>query len=83
MELDSTSGIHSKQQLATFVDTVLRDFVANGASWENQDLARFLDAFQAWLQDSDGYYANHQIPMSEQNPWRVVADALAAARIYE
>jgi hypothetical protein len=55
---------------------------ARGASWPNDVLHVYLQAFSAWLTDSDGYYANqHRVRPS--NGWEVVTDALQAATIYE
>jgi dienelactone hydrolase len=55
---------------------------ATGAAWTNMELHQYLDAFAAWLADSDGYYLNRQT-VPPGNGWEVVNDALKAATVYE
>jgi hypothetical protein len=78
-----TAKISTMEEFAAFIDQVRADFSAHGDRWENPDLPRFLEALQAWLRDSDGYYKNQKIDISSVKPWRQIADAIAAARIYE
>jgi len=55
---------------------------AGGAPWTNATLHEYLEAFAAWLTDSDGYYTNqNRVPPG--NGWEIVNDALRAATIYE
>ena len=51
-------------------------------AWPNSDLPSFLQAFGAWLDDCDGYYANQQ-RVRPSNAWTIVGDALRAATTYE
>jgi hypothetical protein len=74
--------ISTKEDLARFVDLLRKDFLSDPDSWENADIASFLEALAAWLRDMDGYYEklNQSI---EQPSWKIVAEILLAARIYE
>ncbi|MGW6280320.1 DUF7660 family protein [Kribbella sp. NPDC055071] len=55
---------------------------ASGEPWENPLTHQYLEAFAAWLADSDGYYVNQgRVPPG--NGWEIVNDALQAATIYE
>ena len=55
---------------------------ASGTQWNNAELHQYLEALAAWLEDSDGYYANlGRVPPG--NGWDVVGDALRAATVYE
>ena len=83
MTPEDTAHIASRDDLADFIDLMMKDYATSGDQWENQDITNFLEAFQAWLQDSDGYYNNQKIDLSSVNPWRRIGDAFAAARIYE
>lgn len=83
MSPDQTAQIATKKQFTQFVAQLNEDYARNGKDWENQDLARFLDALHAWLESSDGYYRNRKIDIQTVTPWRRLADALAAARAYE
>jgi hypothetical protein len=78
-----TAKISSKEELAEFVGALMRDHAKYGSDWENPDLPRFLEALQAWLAVSDRYYANVKEDPGSISPYRRIADALAAARIYE
>ena len=83
MSPHDTSKISSKEELAEFVGMLLRDHAQHGRDWENPDLPRYLEALQAWLEVSDHYYANVKEDPASISPYRRIADALAAARIYE
>lgn len=78
-----TKDVRTKEDLAAFIALVTEDYAKNGSEWENPDLPRFLDALQAWLKVSDNYYRNMDIDIQLVTPWRRMADAIAAARIYE
>ena len=49
----------------------------------NGELALFLEALSGWVEDMDGYYRNRGEIPPVNVPWRVMADALRAARVYE
>jgi hypothetical protein len=83
MTPEDTDHIKTKEDLIAFLDLVRRDLKENRKNWENEDLASFLDAFQAWLGSSANYYRNTGINTASVTPWKEVADAFAAARIYE
>lgn len=55
---------------------------ASGAPWSNATVSVYLEAFAAWLEDSDGYYVN-RTAVPPGNGWEVVNDALRAATVYE
>ena len=83
MTLDETALIASREDLIAFLDTIRDDFERNGQNWENQDIPTFIEAFQTWLGSSKNYFRNVGIDMATVSPWKEVADAFAAARIYE
>jgi hypothetical protein len=76
-------SVGSLQDLVSFVAEFRADYAANSEEWSNCDLSAFLDALAAWCSDMDGYYANMGEDLHKISPWRVVADMLMAARIYE
>jgi len=60
------------------------NFEQSGHKWENGSLGEFLGAMMRWTDDCDGYYRNMGIPLNPNEPqWRVFADILLAARVYE
>jgi hypothetical protein len=52
------------------------------ANWDNHALPDYLEAFAAWLADSDGHYGKREAPVPWDS-WQVVATALQAATAYE
>lgn len=83
MDPDLTSKVKTRQDLAVFVEMLRRDLRERGQEWENPDLDSFLEAFGAWLEQAEGFYRHRRIDPSSVSPWTFVADALAAARVYE
>ena len=76
-------AVQTRDDLAAFVAELKADFDANRGNWTNVDLSSFLEAMAAWIQDMDGYYQNTGQKQSELPPWRIFADILMAARMYE
>lgn len=83
MTPDDTKHITTREDFIAFLDIVREDFEKNGLNWENQDIPGFIEAFQTWLESSKNYYTNVGIDIATVSPWQEVADAFAAARIYE
>ncbi|BCW08331.1 fumarylacetoacetate hydrolase family protein [Arthrobacter sp. NtRootA1] len=52
-------------------------------NWENSDLESFPEALSAWTRDMDGYFANLGEPVPDEPSWRLIAQMLLAARVYE
>lgn len=76
-------AVQTRDDFVAFVAELTADFEANRGDWTNADLASFLEAMAAWIQDMDGYYQNTWQKPSELPPWRILADVLMAARMYE
>jgi hypothetical protein len=50
---------------------------------ENTDIVSYLEALEAWLNDSDGFYANVGMEMdTSKASWQLFGDALQAAKVY-
>lgn len=81
--LDKLENIKTKDELSEFVSALQKDFKDNKDDWENQDLPSYLEAMSAWIDDMDGYYANQDKDLPIDLTWKVFADILFAARIYE
>ena len=78
--------VNSKEQLIALIEFLAREIKSNPSAWENKTLGSYLEAMASWLDDMDGYYSNtKQLSLEEVSTvnWRVVADALMAARAYE
>ena len=76
-------SIESRQDLMQFILELQRSMHDDPESWENVELGQFLSAMSAWVGDMHWYYENQGIDFNENQPWRMVADILYAAGIYE
>jgi hypothetical protein len=84
MTLDEIArSVRTREDLARFVAELQADLGSNGNAWQNRDLPSFLQAMGAWIQDMEGYYKNTNQDLQDISPWRVAADMLMAARMYE
>jgi len=79
-----TNAVDSRDQLIGYIFELLDDHDAVGDQWENKDIYSFLQAMAAWLDDCDGYYRKSgQSVDVEKASWQILADAMAAASVYE
>ncbi|MES2934498.1 MAG: hypothetical protein V4805_13540 [Pseudomonadota bacterium] len=84
MELNEKINlIVTNKDLAAFVDAMRIDLLANPSSWENATLERFLEAMAAWSRSMEHVYKNTGRSFPEQPSWKMMAEILYAAKIYE
>lgn len=76
-------NVDSKGDLASLIDRLREDFENYPETWENADLASFLEAMSAWLQDMNGYYQNLGEPIPTSPTWKTLGEILLASRTYE
>lgn len=82
--VDKGESIQTKAEFVEFLKLLLSNYRTYGNKWENDSLDRYLEAMSAWVDDSEGYYDNLGIGVDPNQPsWRVFADILLAARVYE
>ncbi|AIU90606.1 hypothetical protein ABRP70_05460 [Pectobacterium odoriferum] len=81
--LDEFLPISSKDDLVKLISALARDFKENPDEWENKDLSSYLEAVASWIEDMDGYYENTNQPLPKDTNWKVFADILMAAKVYE
>src|ERR1017187_1878661 len=59
-------------------------FGPDARGWENPELGKYLDAMASWLESAENYYRNIGQQMDPSVPsWRLFADILLAAKVYE
>ncbi|WP_298900949.1 hypothetical protein [uncultured Psychroserpens sp.] len=75
--------IKDKKDFLNFIGQFIQDFYNNGDSWENNKLNTFLEGMESWVEDMEGYYENMNLPIPENIDWRIFADILYAAKMYE
>ena len=76
-------AVRTREELIAFVKALVVDYRSNREAWANPDIESFLAAMAAWAEDMDGFYRESEEDPLALPPWRVVADMLMAARIYE
>jgi hypothetical protein len=81
--LESVQTVSSRADLARFLSEAAVDCQQNPGEWSNRELKTFLEAMAAWIQDMDGYYKNRNEPVPVRPDWKVFAEMVAAARVYE
>jgi hypothetical protein len=81
-------AIKSRHDFIVFLDNLSTDYQKNGKNWENQNLGDFLNALTTYAADMEGYYHNLATTGGERidadrASWRVFADILCGATMYE
>jgi len=76
-------AVRTREDLVAFVKALAADYGTNCSTWTNTDLASFLAAMSAWSEDMESFYENGREDLASLPPWRVLADILMAARVYE
>jgi hypothetical protein len=81
---ETIESLEKREDFVYFLKLLHNDVVLNKHQWENTDLPSFLEALTAYAHDIDGYYQNMNIPVDPEKPsWRLFADMLLGARVYE
>ena len=75
--------IETRQDFIDFVHLLMNDLQNNGDKWENPDLPRYLEALASWTEDMDGYFLNKGEEPPQHPTWKLFAEILIAASIYE
>ena len=70
----AAASLSTKEEVVQFIARLRADLDANKAGWENPSLPRYLEAMQAYLNDT---------PPSDEPKWRTIANVLLAASLYE
>ena len=76
-------AITSKADFVNFVRSLKESFKEDPYSWQNDTLESFLGALEGFADDIDGYYLNRGENLPEKPTWRMFAEILDAARIYD
>jgi hypothetical protein len=80
---EMVAQVDSRDAFEAFLRALLQDLQQRPAEWGNRDLASFLEAMGAWVQDMDGYFQNQGERVPEQPTWKTLGQILLAARVYE
>jgi hypothetical protein len=80
---ESIAKIQCRNDLVAFIRALAVEFQRKPEWWINDNLEAFLEACSAWLEDSEGYYANRGEAAPQTPAWKNVAEMLVAAAMYE
>jgi hypothetical protein len=81
---DLRQKMSTREEFIEILRLLLEDFQKNKATWENQTLEHYLAAMIAWSGSMDNYYLHRKMNLDASQPnWKVFADLLLAARVYE
>lgn len=75
--------INNKNDLVLFINSLRNDFSNNFGEWQNDNLADYLEAMQAWLEDIEGWERNCSIDISKINVWQLFGHILLASKMYQ
>jgi len=82
--VERAEGILTKEDFTAFLNLLVQNFREHPDEWENATLEQYLQGICGFAQGIEGYYSNIDLRMDMKKPgWRVFADILLAARIYE
>jgi hypothetical protein len=80
---ESLVRVHDHDDVARVIEQMRTDLLEHPAEWENNTLARYLEALAAVLEALPALYTNRGEPLPEAPTWRMVAEALVWATGYE
>jgi hypothetical protein len=82
--IDRGEAVISKADFTEFARLLLQNYRSHPDEWENGSLDLFLEGLAGFVEKMDAYYQNVGLEMDLERPsWRVFADILLAARVYE
>lgn len=83
-QIDQIIGsIKTREDFAKFVNTLLKFREENPTLWLNNTLGSYLNGIEMFSYDLEGYYKNKSIPLPSQPSWKMFAEVLRAAVIYD
>lgn len=75
--------VEKREDFVNFVRMLGKDSKDKPEQWENVNIADYLEAIGAWVNDMDGYYKNNGLPVPHNIDWNFFANVLYAGKIYE
>lgn len=82
--VESAERISNKDEFVAFVRAFADNLGTHPEEWQNETLAEFVRGLAGFVENMEGYYANIGANVNCEVPsWRVLADVLLAARVYE
>jgi hypothetical protein len=84
MDNPSNYTVTDRKSFIDFLEHFHQELLTNNDSWENKTLSDFLEALTRYAADIQGYYDNtNQNINADTATWKIFADMLQGAKIYE
>jgi hypothetical protein len=80
---EQVDAIRTREDLGIFLREFSAAYKANPEAWQNSNLGQFLDALASWTEDLEGFYVNRGQRAPDTPDWRVFAQMLMGATMYE
>jgi uncharacterized protein with NRDE domain len=80
---ENIKKIETRDDFVNFAYELSQNYNDDPNSWENANLGDYLSAIAHWTNHMDGFYLNLGLKPPENIDWQVMANILAAARVYE
>jgi len=81
--INKIESINTKDDFIGFLQLLVQDLKNHPEEWENKSLESYLEGIASWTEDMEGYYQNNNLPIPENVDWKVFANILMAAKMYE
>lgn len=83
--VDVAEVVATRDQFIEFLKELEVNLIECRSEWENHDIQSFIGGLRRFLASSDGYYRNFGLEVvdASQPSWRLFADAMLAAKVYE
>jgi hypothetical protein len=82
-ELDQKEIIMTREDFVVFVNKLALEFREEPDKWSNDNLASYMEAMAAWIEDMDGYYLGQGKTLPVLSDWTLLRDIFSAAKNYE
>lgn len=76
-------SVRTREDFVRFLGALKDDLLKRPSYWQNYTLEQYLDGLDQVVQGTDRHYKNLGKPMPEQPDWRMFADILLSATMYE
>lgn len=84
METPYEIQVTDRQSFIKFLELLQQDYLKNSTEWENSTFDNFFKALASYTEDIQDYYTNTNQNINADTPsWKVFADILKGAKIYE
>lgn len=80
---DEINSIKNKADFLVFINKLKQNLEDEPNSWVNNDLSSYLQALSVWIEEIEQFYINTKQSVPENISWKVFADILIAAKMYE